>query len=237
MKHNPILILLILLASCTATPVQPTPIPSNTGELGSHATSQVNLPNPASVHCQEQGYKNEIRTAPDGSQSGVCIFPDGSRCDEWAYYQGWWSYTHPVYGFTVMLPDDWIVDETTGADLLMSDHLLNLHPKEIAPGVSVDLVNTHMTFRKPGEDVRLWPIGVGQGEFIPHGALEIAGEPAQRLLLVCPTGEVTSIWYHQAEGSRISHAVIWSLAPFSARSRSIVSRATAWAVKDSLSVR
>ena len=28
----------------------------------------------------------------------------------------------------------------------------------------------------------------------------MAGQPAQRLLLVCPTGAVTSIWYHQAEG-------------------------------------
>jgi hypothetical protein len=40
---------------------------------------------------------------------------------------------------------------------------------------------------------------VGQGEFIQNGSLEIAAEPAVRLLLVCPTGEVTAIWYHQAE--------------------------------------
>ena len=45
------------------------------------------LPNPASEYCLEQGYKHEIRTAADGSQSGVCIFPDGSECDEWAYYR------------------------------------------------------------------------------------------------------------------------------------------------------
>src|SRR4030042_133672 len=45
-------------------------------------------PNPASVYCEEQGYKLEIRTADDGSQSGVCIFPDGSECDKWAYFRG-----------------------------------------------------------------------------------------------------------------------------------------------------
>ena len=28
----------------------------------------------------------------------------------------------------------------------------------------------------------------------------MAGQPAQRVLLVCPTGEVTAIWYHQGEG-------------------------------------
>jgi hypothetical protein len=40
---------------------------------------------------------------------------------------------------------------------------------------------------------------VGQGDFVPGGTHEIAGEAAQRMLLVCPTGEVTSIWYFQAE--------------------------------------
>jgi hypothetical protein len=46
------------------------------------------MPNPASVYCTQQGNKLEIRTAADGSQSGVCVFPDGSTCDEWAYYRG-----------------------------------------------------------------------------------------------------------------------------------------------------
>ncbi len=46
------------------------------------------IPNPAAVNCQKNGYKLEIRTAADGSQSGVCIFPDGSECDEWAYFRG-----------------------------------------------------------------------------------------------------------------------------------------------------
>lgn len=50
--------------------------------------TQVNMPNPASVYCTQQGNKLEIRTAADGSQSGVCIFSDGSTCDEWAYFRG-----------------------------------------------------------------------------------------------------------------------------------------------------
>jgi putative hemolysin len=48
----------------------------------------VNMPNPASVYCEQNGNKLEIHTADDGSQSGICIFPDGSTCDEWAYYRG-----------------------------------------------------------------------------------------------------------------------------------------------------
>jgi len=48
----------------------------------------VQIPNPAAVFCEEQGYAYEIRTEADGSQHGVCIFPDGSECDGWDYYNG-----------------------------------------------------------------------------------------------------------------------------------------------------
>jgi len=50
--------------------------------------TQAGMPNPASVYCTQKGNKLEIRTAADGSQNGICIFPDGSACDEWAYYRG-----------------------------------------------------------------------------------------------------------------------------------------------------
>jgi putative hemolysin len=49
---------------------------------------QVNMPNPASVYCEQNGNKLEIQTASDGSQNGICVFPDGSECDEWAYFRG-----------------------------------------------------------------------------------------------------------------------------------------------------
>jgi len=45
------------------------------------------MANPASVYCHEQGYTLEIRTDADG-EYGVCIFPDGSECEEWAYFRG-----------------------------------------------------------------------------------------------------------------------------------------------------
>jgi putative hemolysin len=199
----------------------------------SEITPTTSLPNPASVFCEEKGYKLEIHTTADGSQSGVCVFPDSSECDEWAFYrgecepanqinstpiptseatlspaaiptplpidpvdyQGWWTYTHASYHFTMMLPEDWIVKEITTSDPLMNGHLLSLHPKNEAEKESI-----RMTFRRPEEDALLWPTGVGQGEFILNGTLEMAGQPAQRVLLVCPGGEITSIWYHQGEG-------------------------------------
>ena len=50
--------------------------------------STVGLANPASVYCEGQGHTLEMRTDADGGQYGVCIFPDGSECEEWAFYRG-----------------------------------------------------------------------------------------------------------------------------------------------------
>jgi putative hemolysin len=211
-----LLVFLLALTACTAFQAQP-----ETNDLAT-VSVQPNLPNPASVYCEQQGNRLEIRTAVDGSQSGICILTDEAECDEWAYYrgecgssnsseptsalieiptalpidpadyQGWWTYSNSDYGFSIQLPEDWIVDQTTSSDPLMNYHLLMLHPKTPAP---VDL-NIRMTFRQVGEDTLLWPTGVGQGEFIDQGTLSVAGVPARRILLVCPTGEINSIWYH-----------------------------------------
>jgi putative hemolysin len=45
------------------------------------------MPNPASEFCVEQGYELEIRDEA-GGQVGYCLFPDGSECEEWAFYRG-----------------------------------------------------------------------------------------------------------------------------------------------------
>jgi putative hemolysin len=74
-------IILISLTACTALQLQN---PEPTAKV----TPPVNMPNPASVYCKQNGNRLEIRTAADGGQSGICIFPNGSTCDEWAYYRG-----------------------------------------------------------------------------------------------------------------------------------------------------
>jgi len=45
------------------------------------------LANPASVYCAQKGGTNQIVTAANGSQSGNCVFKNGSFCDEWAYFR------------------------------------------------------------------------------------------------------------------------------------------------------
>jgi putative hemolysin len=74
-------IILLALTACTSFRVQ-------TSESAGTEIPLVNMPNPASAYCEQNGNKLEIRTAADGSQSGICVFPDGSTCDEWAYFRG-----------------------------------------------------------------------------------------------------------------------------------------------------
>jgi len=52
------------------------------------ATNVDALSNPAAVYCGEMGYNYEIKTASDGSQSGICIMPDDSKYDEWEFFSG-----------------------------------------------------------------------------------------------------------------------------------------------------
>lgn len=44
--------------------------------------------NPASEYCIQQGGTIQIRTMPNESQYGVCVFLDGSECEEWKFYRG-----------------------------------------------------------------------------------------------------------------------------------------------------
>jgi putative hemolysin len=74
------LALLLIAAGCTQT--------TNNSGTPPPVTTSTSLANPASVFCEEKGYRNEIRKNPDGSEYGVCIFPGGAECEEWAYYRG-----------------------------------------------------------------------------------------------------------------------------------------------------
>jgi putative hemolysin len=70
-----VLVLSSLAAGCGVT-AQPSP-----------SSTDVGLPNPASVNCEQQGGRLEIRTGDSGGQVGFCIFPDGSECEEWALFR------------------------------------------------------------------------------------------------------------------------------------------------------
>jgi putative hemolysin len=46
----------------------------------------IQVANPASVYCQEQGGKIEIRETAEG-QEGWCVFIDDRECDEWEFFR------------------------------------------------------------------------------------------------------------------------------------------------------
>ena len=47
-----------------------------------------NMPNPASANCTQKGGKVDIRKDAKGAEYGICVFPDKSECDEWAFFRG-----------------------------------------------------------------------------------------------------------------------------------------------------
>jgi putative hemolysin len=84
-------LLLVSLIGVVVCTLLSAPVRSSGPWPESEATAQpggARLPNPASVYCEEHGGSLEIRSAADGGQYGVCIFPDGSECEEWAFYRG-----------------------------------------------------------------------------------------------------------------------------------------------------
>jgi putative hemolysin len=74
-------IILMALTACTTFRVQ-------TSDSAGTENPPPNMPNPATLYCEQNGNTSEIRIAADGSQSGECVFPNGSTCDEWAYFRG-----------------------------------------------------------------------------------------------------------------------------------------------------
>lgn len=46
------------------------------------------LANPASVNCLEKGGQIEIKKDAEGGEHGMCIFPNGKECEEWAFFRG-----------------------------------------------------------------------------------------------------------------------------------------------------
>ncbi len=72
------ILLCVAMAFLVGCVVSPTP---------AQPTVESGLANPASVYCEEQGGQLEIRTGDDGGEYGVCVFSDGSECEEWAYYR------------------------------------------------------------------------------------------------------------------------------------------------------
>jgi len=170
----------LLPASCgTNTSNEPfeTSIPQDGVEIRDMTT-------PLSLTQDEAEIK--VESSPTGIPTPLPIDP--------ADYDGWWRYQQENYKFAFFLPGDWIVEEITTKDPEIQGHQLNLHPRESNGGEYIRL-----TYRMPDESVPLWPTGVGAGQFVPGGTLQVAGLSVGRNYFVCPTGQINAIWYFGAE--------------------------------------
>jgi putative hemolysin len=82
-----LLSVLLLLTACGSQPSEPTNTPQPEAEEGKEGEEPIGMANPASVYCQELGYKLKMRETEEGT-IGVCIFPDGEECEEWDFLSG-----------------------------------------------------------------------------------------------------------------------------------------------------
>ena len=79
MMKQILIVTLILATLAVITACAPPPHPTVAAPIG--------MPNPASVYCTDEGGKLDIRDEAAG-QVGYCVFPDGSECEEWAFFRG-----------------------------------------------------------------------------------------------------------------------------------------------------
>ena len=89
--------LLVLLIGCASGGLTESPTPSIIEMPApvrkiTPASGPGGLANPASKYCVDQGYQLEISKDEAGNQYGVCIFPDGSECEEWEFFRGECTY-------------------------------------------------------------------------------------------------------------------------------------------------
>ena len=67
------------------------------------------IPNPSAVYCREMGYDYTILKLEDGSEMGICRFPDNTSCPAWDFYAGTcgqnWSYCAKNGYITVTMTD------------------------------------------------------------------------------------------------------------------------------------
>lgn len=88
------LTLTVILTACRGpadTPLPPveedTSLPETVQSTEAPQDEFIGMPNPASFYCQELGYQLETRETDQGTQ-GICIFFDGTECEEWDFLAG-----------------------------------------------------------------------------------------------------------------------------------------------------
>ena len=182
-----VLIGLVLAAACAGQPATPTPVP--------------NMPNPASVYCERQGGRLDLRQDAAGAVAGVCVFPDKTECDEWAYYRGecqpgstrpteatgdgWRVYANSQLGYSFHYPLDAAISlaDDPQASLAIEGPLVN---GDYWPAIYLSHPSDRADFHPPdGADLAQWltdhnllQTGEGPSAEVRQPDLSLAGTSA-----------------------------------------------------------
>jgi len=120
--------------------------PINPNNLPEGNNQNVEIANPASVYCEQNGGKTEIVTAADGSQSGNCILADGTKCEEWTFMRGECNidglkiYRDQDLGYQFQIPVGWEV-EKTGNNQDPSSYNVTIKQKNEMDKNNIQIVN------------------------------------------------------------------------------------------------
>jgi putative hemolysin len=149
------------------------------------------MPNPASVYCEEEGGTLEVRQSQDG-EYGVCIFGDGSECDEWAFFRG---ECKPGDSTIAPAPEHYprYINEQYGFSL------------DPSPDYAIEGWDNYTLFKRSGyvlfvgykwadEEVGPFRTGVPAGDWVDGGTAELLGQEIPRSLLVYE-GKVKAVFY------------------------------------------
>jgi putative hemolysin len=156
-----------------------------------NAPPDAELPNPASRHCQGQGYRAAVRSDETGNQYGVCIFPDGSECGEWAFLWGECRPSTPPADdeLTVPAAPEWQTHVEGGYGYRFESYLL---PQELSGPIEDWRV---------APDGTVWLItGVGVGS-LSAGVWTVHPKLGD---LVLGFDEVGRTWVISAEGDQVA---------------------------------
>jgi uncharacterized protein len=88
-----IVVSLFVIVACTNKVDDNTNNTTNNTNGNTNNETNVQIANPASTFCVNNGGKLDIRTAEDGSQTGYCTIK-GQECEEWALFRGECSNIH-----------------------------------------------------------------------------------------------------------------------------------------------
>jgi hypothetical protein len=78
---------MLAVLGCKTRAPEPASQPPESAPAAEESPPSTGAANPASAHCAAQGGRTEIVDGPRG-QSGICIFDDGSRCEEFRFLRG-----------------------------------------------------------------------------------------------------------------------------------------------------